>query len=346
MNHRLREFLINTIRSGIIFEPSKNLKIFPATNEQNIESFYVYQNAYDNALNDDIMTLEDTEKWMRAAGLWQKKDDESLEQISKDIEEAKVNLYNNRHNEYAKKTGKSLIRNLEYLLSQQNNKKNAFYNQTCEAIAELTRLTWILKKTSYINDKLIENDEDIDELINIYNKSFLSDAEIRDLARNEPWRSLWIIGKNNKATLFFNRRGEDITFNQKNLLLWSQTYDNIQESIEAPSESVIEDDYLLDGWFIIQRRKRKRDLAEKELESSFKNQKIKSAKELFVIPKSGQNAESIHELNSQESKMIIKQRNSVIKKSEKISYDQLPDVQNEARKQYMEGWKSQVKGRK
>jgi hypothetical protein len=346
MNHRLREFLINTIRSGIIFEPAKRLKIIPATNEQNIQSYYVYQEAYDEALSNEIMTVDDAEKWMRATGLWQKRDDESLEQINKDIEDAKVNLYNNRNNSDLKKRGKTLIKNLEYVLSQQLNKKNAFYNQTCEAIAELERLTWVLKQTCYIDDNIIDNDYDIDNIINIYNKSFLSDSEIRDLARNEPWRSIWIIGKSGKLKLFFNRDDQDVTFNQKNLLLWSQTYDNIQESIEAPTEDVIEDDYLLDGWFIIQRRKRKRDLKEKELNDNLKNEKIKSAKELFIIPREGQKHSSIYELNSPESAFKIKQRSQAIKNSTTISYDQLPDIQNEGRQQAMQNWKSHAKGRK
>lgn len=346
MNHRLREFLINSLRSGIIFEPKYKLKIYTPTFDQNIESYNIYQQAYDQALDEDIMTSDDAERWMRATGLWQKKDDESLEQTNKDIEDAKVQLYENRYNQQFKKHGKGLLRHLEYTLLQYSNKKNAFYNQTCESIAELERLTWILKQTCYIDNKPLDDNDNIDQIIGIYNKSILSDAQIRDLARNEPWRSLWIIGKNGRIKLFSLNDDQDITFNQRNLLLWSQTYDNIHESLECPSEEVIEDDDLLDGWFIIQKRKRTRDSKEKEFNESIKNEKIKSAQELFIIPREGQKHSSIYELNSRESAMKLQQRSTAIKKLKTVSYDQLPDVQNEARKQAMEGWKSHVKGRK
>lgn len=129
-------------------------------------------------------------------------------------------------------------------------------------------------------------------------------------------------------------------------MLWSQTYDNIHESLECPSEDVIDDDDLLDGWFIIQKRKRIRESKEKEIDASTKNEKIKSAQELFIIPREGQKHSSIYELNSRESAMRLQQRSAAINKLKTVSYDQLPDVQNEARKQAMEGWKSHVKGRK
>ena len=39
------------------------------------------------------------------------------------------------------------------------------------------------------------------------------------------------------------------------IVIWSKMYDNVQESIDAPIQSVMEDDDALDGWFIVQNRK-------------------------------------------------------------------------------------------
>ena len=43
-------------------------------------------------------------------------------------------------------------------------------------------------------------------------------------------------------------------------------YDNIQESMDCPTEDVINDDDMLDGWFIVQNRKREKDKKEKDVD--------------------------------------------------------------------------------
>ena len=44
----------------------------------------------------------------------------------------------------------------------------------------------------------------------------------------------------------------------KNIVMWSQLYDNVQESMDAPTKDVIKDDDLLDGWLIVQGKKREK----------------------------------------------------------------------------------------
>ena len=69
---------------------------------------------------------------------------------------------------------------------------------------------------------------------------------------------------------------KEITQDQKGILIWASMYDNIQEHMECPSDAVLEDDDILDGWFLIQRDKRKKEKLEQEFESST-NEKIKNS---------------------------------------------------------------------
>ena len=55
-------------------------------------------------------------------------------------------------------------------------------------------------------------------------------------------------------------------------------YDNIQESLDYPSEDVVEDDDMLDGWLIIQKQKRDKERAVSELENTTKNKDRKSTR--------------------------------------------------------------------
>ena len=90
-------------------------------------------------------------------------------------------------------------------------------------------------------------------------------------------------------------------------------YDNIQESMECPSDKVIEDDDALDGWFIEQRRKNEREKAVGVIEDSIQNDKIKNSQEVIVFADNKTDAKTIHEMNSPNSKVIKKERQEVIK---------------------------------
>jgi len=98
------------------------------------------------------------------------------------------------------------------------------------------------------------------------------------------------------------------------LILWSSMYDNIQESMECPTEEVIADDDMLDGWFILQRRKQKSEKAKSELESKTSNQKIANSDEIMIMTDSAKEAENIHGMNSFGSEMIRQQRLNTVKR--------------------------------
>ena len=90
-------------------------------------------------------------------------------------------------------------------------------------------------------------------------------------------------------------------------------YDNIQESMECPSEKVIEDDDALDGWFIEQRRKNEREKAVGVIEDSIQNDKIRNSQEVIVFADNQKDAQNVHEMNSTTAKVMKKEREQVIK---------------------------------
>ena len=65
--------------------------------------------------------------------------------------------------------------------------------------------------------------------------------------------------------------------------MWSSLYDNIQESPDCPSNEVINDDDMLDGWMIIQKRNREQAKLQKDAENKFGNKKISNADEVFIV---------------------------------------------------------------
>ena len=112
--------------------------------------------------------------------------------------------------------------------------------------------------------------------------------------------------------LFF-KSGRELSTDQKNIIVWSRMYDNVQESLDCPSDDVIKDDDMLDGWFIVQKRKREKERAEAEIDNSMSNEKIKNAGELFMMASSQKDADRINSMNDVNSTMIKKQRMATVK---------------------------------
>ena len=139
----------------------------------------------------------------------------------------------------------------------------------------------------------------------------LDEGDIRNLARNDPWRSLWMMRESCKFSIFANQ-DRDLSIDQKNIIVWSRMYDNIQESMDCPSDDVINDDDMLDGWFVIQRKKQEKDRAESELESRVGNEKISNSEEVFVMAQTQDDANSINRVNTFQSQMVKKERMEVI----------------------------------
>ena len=198
-------------------------------------------------------------------------------------------------------------------MKQLENKKNGYYGNTCEGIAQLDKSMFLIECCSYVGgEKLDPNSLDLNNLLNKYYSLILKEADSREIARSEPWRSTWGLRETNTINLFSNRDRE-LSVDQKNLLIWSRMYDNIQESMECPSDKVIEDDDALDGWFIEQRRKNEREKAVGVIEDSIQNDKIKNSQEVIVFADNKTDAKTIHEMNSPSSKVIKKERQEVIK---------------------------------
>jgi hypothetical protein len=77
--------------------------------------------------------------------------------------------------------------------------------------------------------------------------------------------------------------------------------------MDCPSKDVIEDDDMLDGWFILQNKKREKEKAEAEFDKNT-NEKIKNSSEVFVMANNKNDKERIESMNSYHAMMVKKER--------------------------------------
>lgn len=309
-----REFLVFRIRSGIYKVPYNkfNIKILTPTIEDEFAACEVYDRSYYEAMNDDIMTQEECSEWMLENGLWTYEEDLKIKEINTEIENLKINVYKKYNNGRLRESARIYLRAAEEGLKQLEDKKNAYYGNTCEGIAQLDKSMFLLEICSYVGgEKLDPESVELNNLLNKYYSLILKESDSREIARSEPWRSIWVLRETNTFKLFSNQDRE-LSIDQKNLLVWSRMYDNIQESMDCPSDKVIEDDDALDGWFIEQRRKNEREKAVGVVEDSMQNDKIKNSHEILVFADNNTDAQTIHEMNSPNAKAVKHQRKQVL----------------------------------
>jgi hypothetical protein len=329
MNHHERESFIYRIRSGKV-KIENDIYIIPPTIDQISDSYAIYHETYDQCVQDGIMTEDDMIVWMKENLIWTKYNENMVEKHKKEIEELKVEIFKSRDNPKKCNSIRPRIRHSEQLLNNHLILKNSEYNNTCEGIALSARLNWLVSQTTYNGSKKYNFDKILlQHIIYKWEQSFLSDTQIRELSRNEPWRSLWIIHKNITLSLFLNKPDQELTANQKNLIIWSQIYDNAHESLECPDDSVFHDDDMFDGWMILQHKNAEKQKLESKINSATSNSKIKNSNEVLIMAHDAEHAKNIYEYNSQEAKNLIQSRIDAINTNGTLLYQELPDVKQD-----------------
>jgi hypothetical protein len=349
MKHHEREFFISMIRCGKVYIDHNDLTLIvkPLTIDQSFESSLVYDRAYKQAMIDGIMCEDEINDWMKDNGLWTDKEEEKVEGLKQDLEKLKIEIFNNKDDIKLRERIRLYIRTGEKQLSNQLKEKNTFYQNTREAYALSEKISWIIKNTTHLNNKLYDfKSVSLSYVIDEWQSSILSESIIRELAREEPWKSLWSIKGNSGTKLFGLNDNEEITPNQKHIVIWSQIYDNIQESLDCPMEDVIKDDDLLDGWFLTQSKKREKERLEREFDNKHKNDKIKNSEEVYVIAKPGDtnSISRVGSLNDQFAKSIKKQRFDVIKQKGEAKQHDFLDEKQKMQMQITNSMRNNIKG--
>lgn len=314
MNPYERDYFISRLRSGFyrISDGDTKLKIISPTIEQEYEAQEVFMDSYDRCVADGFLTEDEVEDWMIERGLWSTEKEQKLKTAEEDADKLRVEIFEQRNKEATRERARSLLRAAEKFAKELKREKDEYFSNTCEGIAYTDKSMAIFEWCCIKDGE--PYDFPNDNASNLYYQwvsQLLRTSQIRELARNDPWSSLWAL--KDQLRLFANKDTE-LTIDQKNIVIWSQMYDNIQESMDCPSRKVIDDDDMLDGWMILQKKKNESERAKSELETKMTNQKIANSQEIFIVTDNREDANNINNMNSLGSQMVKKERMATIKR--------------------------------
>jgi len=291
----------------------------------------------------ELITRDQAKKKLSDDGIWTAENDKQLKDLNKYLDDLKIKLYENIYNDKEKKKLKSKIKSVKGGINKSYAKKYSLDHMTLEAHAEnckedFLRAICIRSETNeqvYSYNNWGDSDNYILQgFLNFMQMNMLSAEEYREICRTEPFRSSWTIGKED----FFNKTETiEISPEQKTLIMYSRMYDNVYEHTERPSDEVIENDDMLDGWFAKSRREAEKERKQREVDTILNKKGVgKDGKgEMFVVSNSAEEANKIRGLNNINQRMKMRQREAAVQEKGSVEEQHLPDVKLELRSEAM-----------
>jgi len=328
------ELSLNRIFSGILYFYFKNelYELRGSTNSIKYQANLIYGNIINEEKYGEWIREENLIPVMISLGLWTRQTDKEITRLEKKIDDLKVSLYKNFKKIDNQKKIRKDLQNTKQDLGSIIVRKHDFMTHTLEGYALSIKNEYLICNTLYKNNKRLFDNQNKDstsytyfnDLVNEINKYMISIDQFKAIARSQLWRSYWNANKTN----VFSAQVIDWTDDQRTLVNITKMYDNILENPECPAEEVINDDDMLDGWMITQKRKIEKDKNQKSLDEL--NPNLKNASEVFLFANNQDNYQEINSLNSDESNYKLKEKLSFLKNNKDLVDDSaLPDVQRE-----------------
>jgi len=347
MNDGNIENLLYRILSGqlIFYYKQDKYELKKLSNLVRYEAEILYNKILNDEKYSDWIREDNMIDIMINLGLWTKDTDKTIKQLEKRIENSKVELFENFMRPDNQKKIRKSLESAKDQLNRISSKKSEFSANTLEGYASSIKNEYMICQNLYKNSKRLFNDNDSDshsysqfnEIVFEINKYSISINDFKKIARHYIWKSYWNAHKNNPI---FPGTVSEWTDDQRSLVSFSQMYDSIYEHPESPPEGVIEDDDMLDGWMIVQ--KRKVEKAKKQQTVDELNPNLKNAGEVFLFGKNRDEVEDIISLNSKESLHRMKEKFDFINHAGSAQDHALPDVKRDLLNQTRDAIKNKI----
>jgi len=329
MQYREKQGLVNRILCGYVLCRFNGIryKVYQPTPEVLYEADFLYEDIVNDKKYEGIMGRDQLKNFLVFQGIWTPENETALENIEKNIEGLKIDLYKAQFNT---KLQTKLRRQIKAMRETQNAwtyKKHCLDHIAVEGIAEVARTLFVYTQTlTDMDGKLIF--EDIDSVDSVFlqrlhvkmQELMIRDAQYRELARTEPWRSGWLL---KKASIFPAVPTEE----QRILGAYTTMYDNAFENPDCPSDIVINDDDMFDGWMADWRKKQQK----KREQNAVEDGKYKDAQQVFIPAQTQAEADRINEMNDTAGKIAKAQMFGYIDNNagKNIKESEIPSVRQD-----------------
>jgi len=321
----VRRISIGNVKTNINFASKDHLVLIRDPDQHLMyDADYKYDQYYDKALDQGLMTREDSIKKLYEEGLWTNQNDIDLKFIDQEISRLKKSMPSLRYKKINYQQVQNAIKQLDSKKEDMLKIKNQYDCITAEYVAESMKRKYIISHSCELDDEfLIRNPSFINLLmVKYYTKLCPKSTNIREVARSDPWRLYWLSSKETGMSLFHNE-STNMTELQHCLILWSRIYDFAYNSQNAPDDETMQDDDRFDQWYEYEIENIK-----KENKNSNSDKPGFSGSSEIYIPADKIGAKDVYNLNDDNTRNKIKNRSKVINEKGSVAEFDLPDVKN------------------
>lgn len=226
---------------------------------------FIYKQALASGKAQKLIPSAELAIFLEDSGVWTKADNKEIQNLKISLSKINETLkgdVSRRERAFSLKLEKTLTAEL----TKKSSEKTGYFINSLETYANSERINATIFSYLYNDnarhwlgwqDFLDETDGIFikNATMLIFNQKPATVRQMRALARAPEWRFKWAAYKTSGN--LFGKPLIELTNNQDSLVYWSQVYDAAYESIDRPSQSIIEDDDALDKWFEDQANKRK-----------------------------------------------------------------------------------------
>ena len=338
LNDADKELYVSRIISGVIKLRIKDKNFYisvPRPHDQ-VEAQEIYIRLVREAEFEGVFTDDELLSHLKSLGLWSKSEEEKVEKLPKAIDDLKVALFQSENDEKRNKGIRMSLNKSKDKFAKLISKKVSLLTASSSGVSEVMKTQYLIYTSAVDkNNKFLFDGENfwnedfnfVEKLYSAYSQNLLGESVLREIARTDPWRSIWNASKSENSV--FGLPAVHLSKEQKTLTNWSRFYDSIYESMDVPSDKVVQDDDMLDGWVIHQSRKREADKFKQAMEE--KASKHGGAGEVGIVVGSREEADKIYDHNHPMARRKIRSRqNTLVKRGNKTIREQdLPDSKRE-----------------
>lgn len=341
-----REIILSKVVSGVVIYETpagETYFIHPPSKLTKHRAQKLYEDLLYELSFERILSREESVLLAKREGIWSDDDEKMLAAIPKALDDLKLALYKAALDIGDQKNIRAALDHTHRSHERLIKDKHAFDYITREYQATTAKVIYsIAMSTTDIDGNPILQHEDfwraphslLSNLVFASDQNTVSLSQIRELARTDPWRSSWSIGK----AQALGRDISELTNEQRTLCIYSDMYDSVYKHSERPSDSIIEDDDMLDGWLISQSREIEKDRTTRDVEQAL-GPKTSRHDEILLPAADREQAKKIDDLNSFHGKMVKKNRTNLLKARGKVEEQNMPDSQQEMQRMSNEGFK-------
>ena len=353
MKETIRNKLTKRILTGVIICTVNDKKyiIKEPSSIQKIIADEIYDESFAEAKNKKVFTKQEMVDYLISRKMWSEEKEFRFNEIPEQVEQLKTQLYTAYKNFKSRDPIRKQLKKIRIEMTALSYERDTFSTTTAEGYSDICRQKYLICCNTFdrnnINiwsdgDYLSKDSVIVDSVMNQYLYALKTNSFIRELSRSEPFVSFWSAGKIESSV--FGVPAKDLNDSQLTIVSWAKLYDSISQSPNCPPDEVVQDDDMLDGWLILENRKREQEKSKAMAEKGMS--KNSNADEVYYFADNKQDANRIVSLNDSHGKRAIKQREAEVRRAGgELRAEKTTDAQLEMRKMSNEQFKSTTRKR-